>query len=460
MKTIFFLSLMTVALTGLFAQQTIDSFTKISSTGNIKITIANGESYSIAFPDNKPIEGVEYKVSGGILSIDGSKAQETADIKITAPTLNEIELKSVSELYTEGVFNTPLLKLSSEGAAEYHMDLECETLSLDFEGASEAWLSGNANNFIAQLKGAAEVHAADLKTKTADISTEGAASIKIYVEENLKAIGRGASEIEYGGSPVNVEVVAEGVSDIKKSGEKSVELEIEKEVQFGYDSACNEECTDKSDNEFNGHWAGVDLMMNNFISKYGDLNTAPGYDFMELEFSKSFGVALNFMEFNVPFVETEKVGLGLTTGLGLSIMNYRLGNDVRLINDSNVLMAYSDTASNSIRSKLTTSYLMLPLLLEFNTLGCDNDGFHFGVGAYGGIRIGSHSKVVVDDRGDKDKFKSNGDFHLNPFKYGLMVRMGWNKINLFANYALSEMFEKNEGPSVYPIEFGISFDIN
>lgn len=459
MKTLALLTLMTVAITAAFAQQTLDSFTKISSTGNVKITIANGENHTVSFSGTEGIpDGLVYKVSGGVLSVDASKTNETADMKITAPVINEIELKSVSELYTDGVFNTPQLKLTSEGAAEFHMDLQCETLSLDFQGASEAWLNGNANNLIAQLKGASEVHAYDLKTKTADITTDGAAEIKVTVDESLKARGSGASEIAYDGTPANVDVDVEGVSTVKKRGGETVEVNVGENDHYNDRS---EESDEDNNRDFNGHWAGVDLMMNSFVSNYGDMNSAPGYDFMETDFAKSIGVQVNFMEFNIPFVETEKIGLGLTTGLGWSMLNYRLNEDVRLIKDSAVLMAYSDTMSNTIKSKLTTSYLVMPLMLEFNTSSENREnGFHFGAGAFGGVRVGSHTKVVNDENGGKDKFKTSGNYHLNPFKYGLMVRMGWGSVNLFANYALSEMFEKNEGPSVYPVEFGLSFDIN
>lgn len=459
MKTLALLTLMTVAITAAFAQQTVDSFTKITSTGNVKITIANGESHTVSFAGTEGVpDGLVYKVSGGVLSVDASKTKETADMKVTAPVISEIELKSVSELYTDGVFNTPQLKLTSEGAAEYHMDLQCETLSLDFQGAAEAWLNGTANNLIAQLKGASEVHAYDLKTKNADITTDGAADIKVTVDESLKARGSGASEIAYDGTPANVDVDVEGVATIKKRGGESVEVSI---GETGCHNDGNDDSEKDCSNEFNGHWAGVDLMMNSFVSKYGDINTAPGYDFMETDFSKSIGVQVNFMEFNIPFVETEKIGLGLTTGLGWSMLNYRLNDNVRLIKDSAVLMAYSDTISNTLKSKLTTSYLVMPLMLEFNTSSENRDnGFHIGAGAFGGVRVGSHSKVVNDGNGGKDKFKTNGNFHLNPFKYGLMVRMGWGSVNLFANYALSEMFDKNEGPAVYPVEFGLSFDIN
>jgi len=469
MKTFALFSMMVAFATLSFAQQTVEPFTKISATGNIKVVLANGESNTVSFGDsNTPPDDVTYKVSGGVLSVACNNNDETRTMKVTAPAVNEIELKSVAELNTEGQFKAPQLKLTGEGATEFNMDLNCETLSIDLQGASDADLKGTATTFIAQLKGASQVSAGELKTRTADVSTEGASEIMLDAAESLKASGSGASTIRYSGEPGNVEVNVEGVASISKaSAEDVVEFEIERsETEYAeireHNYPDHPESKADAGYEFNGHWAGVDLMMNNFISSYGDINTAPGYDFMELNFGKSVGVNLNFMEFNIPFYEGEKSGIGLTTGLGAQILNYRLDNNTRLIADSAVLMAYTDTLNNSIRSKLTTTYLTLPLLFEFDFKGGDSksQSFHVGVGAYGGVRIGSHSKVVVSDNGGKDKFKSNGDFHLNPFKYGVMARIGWSNINLFAQYALSDMFEEGEGPSVRPLEFGISFDIN
>jgi len=464
MKTLAFFSMMVAVATLSFAQQTVEPFTKISATGNIKVVLANNDSHTISFNGSNEVPAdVTYKISGGVLSIVATGNEEACIVKVTAPVVNEIDLKSVAELNTEGLFNAPQLKLTAEGATEYNMDLNCETLSLNLQGASEADLKGNANTFIAQLQGASQVSASELKTKSADISTEGASEIILNVSETLKAKGSGASVIQYTGEPTNVEVNVEGVADISKAtSEELVEIEIENAEIREHNYPDHPESKEDEGYEFNGHWAGVDLMMNNFISSYGDINTAPGYDFMELNFGKSVGVNINFMEFNIPFYEGEKSGLGLTTGLGAQILNYRLKNDTRLMADSAVLMAYNDTMNNSVRSKLTATYLTLPLLFEFDFKGGDNKSqcFHVGVGAYGGVRIGSHSKVVVSDNGGKDKFKSNGDFHLNPFKYGVMARIGWSNINLFAQYALSDMFEAGEGPSVRPLEFGISFDIN
>lgn len=457
MKKFIFTAVLSATMLVAAAQINTDPFSRISAEGNIRVVLSDGESNSISFGDAATApEGFAWEVTDGQLILEANKVKETVVVNVTAPDVSEIKLSSVAELKTANTYSTPSLKLISEGAAAYNMALDCDQLSLDFKGASEAVLSGKTRLLSAKLSGASDIKAYDLACQDADIVTDGASELRLMVAGSLKAKGSGASEIRYKGEPTTVEVELDGVASVSKSDGSSSDGNVTVHVCDDGDHNCKD---DKK--SYDGHWAGLDLMFNNFISKYGELGIAPGYDFMEPDFAKSIGVQINFMEFNVGLVERPKFSFGMTTGLGLSVWNYRLADQVRLINDSAVLMAYADPLVSTIRSKLTVSYLNIPLLLEFNTDGTESSsGFHFGVGGYGGVRVGSHTKVVINDRGDKDKFKSDGSYHLNPFRYGVMLRMGWNKIHLSANYALSEMFEEGEGPAVYPVEFGISFDLN
>jgi len=113
------------------------------------------------------------------------------------------------------------------------------------------------------------------------------------------------------------------------------------------------------------------------------------------------------------------------------------------------------------KNKLTTCFLNVPLIFEFQTHKFDQEGemnknFHFGVGGTFGYRIGSHTKQVYEINGKTYKPKVYDQFHLSPFRYGLTARVGWGFINLFANYSLSNLFEKNEGPEMYPLMVGVS----
>jgi hypothetical protein len=37
-----------------------------------------------------------------------------------------------------------------------------------------------------------------------------------------------------------------------------------------------------------------------------------------------------------------------------------------------------------------------------------------------------------------------------------MVRIGYGNLDLYASYALTSMFQKNEGPQLYPFSVGIT----
>ena len=67
----------------------------------------------------------------------------------------------------------------------------------------------------------------------------------------------------------------------------------------------------KKERKFNGHWAGVELGVNNYVNNNGSLSLDPADFFMELKATKSIGVNINFMEFNIPII---KNNFGITNG--------------------------------------------------------------------------------------------------------------------------------------------------
>ena len=60
---------------------------------------------------------------------------------------------------------------------------------------------------------------------------------------------------------------------------------------------------------------------------------------------------------------------------------------------------------------------------------------------------------------DKDgKVRIYDIYGVNPIRYGVTVRMGWEQVHLTAFYALSEVFLKNKGQKgVIPFSFGIAY---
>ena len=49
-------------------------------------------------------------------------------------------------------------------------------------------------------------------------------------------------------------------------------------------------------------------------------------------------------------------------------------------------------------------------------------------------------------------------YGVNPWRYGITLRMGWEQIHLTAFYSLTEFFEKGKGtPGIFPFSLGFAY---
>ena len=210
----------------------------------------------------------------------------------------------------------------------------------------------------------------------------------------------------------------------------------------------------KSRRKFRGHWKGLEIGMNNYLTSDYSLTLPAEAWFMELNTGKSWGVNLNMLQYDIGF-GTDKIGL--VTGMGLEFNNYRFDGDNSIIKDPvtrEIVSLEYDAATYIVKTKLTTSYLTVPLLLEFQIPVSGYKRIHISGGVIGGLKIGSHTKVIYKEDGSKQKDKINDDFNLSPLRYGVTARIGYRALKLFATYNFTPMFEPGQGPELYPVSIG------
>ena len=229
--------------------------------------------------------------------------------------------------------------------------------------------------------------------------------------------------------------------------------------------------------KYNGHWAGVELGINGYVNDHFNMNFNPAYPYMNMNTARSMVVNLNPFEFNLNLVKNK---LGFTSGLGFQLNNYYFTGSYVMVPDSAQLVGYKvrDANNNYVsmkQDKLFVSYLNIPLLFEFQTNPKRNlRSFHVSLGVICGVRLCSYSKqkynsidqtyYLVDDKGNRvasyyvgdNVVRSYGAYHLNPFKLDASFRIGWSFLNLFATYAITPMFQNNQGPKLYPWTAGIT----
>ncbi len=208
---------------------------------------------------------------------------------------------------------------------------------------------------------------------------------------------------------------------------------------------------EKESKSFNGHWAGIDLGVNGFDKvNYSMYN---GLEFMELNQPKSLEVNLNFWEYNIS-LQKHRGNIGLVTGMGISYNNYKFDNPYTIDKVNGIIEPIElDPQDSFKKSKLTVSYLTIPLMLEAQIPVNNHTGRLFlSGGILGGLNIGSHTKVKWNDNKQKDR----GGFNVNPFKYAAIFRVGLNDIHLYATYNFSTLFKDGKGPELTPFSVGIS----
>ncbi|MEJ5315990.1 MAG: outer membrane beta-barrel protein [Tenuifilum sp.] len=229
------------------------------------------------------------------------------------------------------------------------------------------------------------------------------------------------------------------VIEIPEKGKKSDEIIEYKEVK-----------------KFKGHWSGFELGINGFMDKNQSITQTGDLAWMDLKQARSWNTNINFTQYSIGF-GTDKAGL--VTGLGLEFNDYHFSNPITLKVENGVTVvdsSYIQAGYKVEKTKITMSHLTLPLLLEFQIPMGEKrkDRIYISAGVIGGVRLGSHTKVVYDD-GSRHKDKNRGDFNIATLRYGLTARMGYKGIRLFANYYPVQLFEKGKGPELYPFSVGL-----
>jgi hypothetical protein len=165
--------------------------------------------------------------------------------------------------------------------------------------------------------------------------------------------------------------------------------------------------------------------------------------------------------------------LHLLWGGDVSWYTFKFENpSVRLVQGEENLIFMSEDISNAHKSKLNVSYLnvsVVPMLRFGKKHGhkwYDHDdhfsmsmgrtgGFRIGLGGYAGYRLGSKTKSVIKEGGDKDKNKDHENYYLNDWRYGVRLQAGVGSFDAFINYDLNDLFRDNKGPALNAISFGI-----
>jgi hypothetical protein len=177
---------------------------------------------------------------------------------------------------------------------------------------------------------------------------------------------------------------------------------------------------------------------------------------MDLNTGKSWNTNINFLQYSLPMGSS----LGWVTGMGFEWNDYYFDRNNVIGKDpatGRIIPVYPPNGAAYSKAKMSTTYLTVPLLLEFQ-FGQRKKGY-LSVGAIGGLKLHSYILQKYNDSGNRERIKTKDDLNLSPLRAAGTVRVGYRCLKLFANVGLVPLFRENLGPAgapdLYPVTVGL-----
>lgn len=452
----------------------LEDFNRITISGNSKVYLTQSPNQEVRVETKNKLSEVQTSVNNHTLHIDG----KPSSIYINIPSLEEVTISGYGEIHSKTPFKGENMRLYISGNGKIILPVEVNKLNLDISGFGKLRLSGSATDVQLSASGNGTIDAEKLHADNADVDISGVAKISIDVTENLNMNVSGVGSVYYVSEPKSINRNVSGIGKygmVKKDDDDSTTVNVgkkrvviiggeektvdteEEEDNVNINIDIDNNTHPKKPQKARSHWAGIDLGFNGYFSDGTSTDLPDGYDFLELNSGKSVSIGVNVWKFDIPIYRRY---IMLTTGIGLTLNNYRFRSDKTLIADTNMVVAGFDYKDNGEvigynKNKLAVNYVTAPVLLQFNTHSKLKKSFHFAVGMLFSYKYNSHLKLVYDENGDKQKTKRRDEFNIEPFRYDATIRIGYRNYTLFGTYAMSELFKDSHGPTLHPFTAGI-----
>jgi hypothetical protein len=455
----------------------INEFTKInlSAVANVELVIA--DRYSVYIENNAEKLISTLKVVNNELII-GDNFNAAGKIKVYAKSITDIKLDGGANLKSLDTLKSSDLNIIMDGASEAHLIVSSNNIKVDIDGGTKLILDGKATNAVFETDGAALLNASELSVINMNIEADGGSNVKIFVSESLHAKADGASLIIYRGEPKNKIFNIDGAGKIKSNTDEyttdlnidiptykitpdadTTRLKIGKRKFIIIDDNKDDKEKPTSESEKRRRmkrvYAGLETGINALTTSSMNFTHSNDYEFLNTKIGSSWLYGINLFEFDGHIIKNK---LAFTTGLGSQFSNYHFEGNSYITPNSNKLTS-TDAGVALTKNKLFTYDINVPLLIKYapGSKKEAHDGFHIAVGAI--VRYVATAKVVTETtaRGSDERFSYNDDFNINAFRVDGTVRVGYDKIKLFANYALTPYFNNSKAPDIRAFAAGIMF---
>ena len=365
------------------ANDTLPFFNKIELSSNGKLSLVQGMPATIVARSGVSLSAKDVVVKDSTLYLNSSIG---GDWQVVVPALERIELSGYGSITADSLFAGDNLSLIVSGNGKITMPLQYDRVAADITGLGKIVLTGKAESLTMKISGSGKVDAAGLVVSKCIAKVSGVGKCTVDVRDELIADISGSGKVDYVREPARVESKITGIGKVNNT--EAVVVTPSTDTTYIMTGDVELILVDHSKEKQPARMTPTFPLLELGLNPYHQNKASIGWSAPQLLVEKSVSVALNLFQQSW---ELGSANIWLTTRLGFTWNNYRYSGNVQVVKaDSMVAFNYLSDNRDYSKSKLTTSYLTVPVLLNFMTSRNPKTAWTFGVGGMLGLRLGSH----------------------------------------------------------------------
>jgi hypothetical protein len=153
----------------------------------------------------------------------------------------------------------------------------------------------------------------------------------------------------------------------------------------------------------------------------------------------------------------------IAPGVGIGVNNYYINGLVGKDSTNKTTLTPFASGLSYKKYKMNMVYADLPIELRYRSKpDLNGNSIKIGAGIKVGYLLNSHLKYKGSDYSSLERGTITEKLinvpNLNVLRYGLTARVGYSIVSLQLYYGLSNLFQTNRGPEMYPYSIGVSFN--
>ena len=461
--------------------QPLSEFNKLVVRDDVKVELVIADRYSVYMEGGLQAES-SLKINNQTLELTRDQANGKT-VKVFVKNVTSIVIEDLGSVESVDTLRGANISIKIDDKAKADLLVSVTNLVVDADGAGILTIAGTTEKASVKVDGGASVKGEDLVCQQLIIETDGISKARVQSIQTLNAKADGLSSIRFKGEPQNKSFSIDDLASIKgsKYGDDytsvlNTAIADEKEnpsndgdttrVKIGKrklmiiedkkkDKVYGKDDAEKT-HEMKSVWGGFELGVQGFATPSMNVRMPASHKFLESNIGSSWFFALNMGDLDGHIIKNK---LALTTGLGIVLNNIHFDGNDYLTPNANTLTATSPNAGTTLSlNKLYTFDFTAPLLIKFapGTSKKSKGGFHIATGAI--VHYLATSRVVTETSsgGYHQRVEMNDDFNINPFRVDATVRVGYDRVKLFANYALTPYFNTSKAPDVRLFSAGLT----